>query len=252
MSLRKKKVKNLPPSLAVCMADDVQNAANGLLANIRFSSVDEPIKTLAMSSSVPNEGKTTVALALSLAIAKSGKTCLLVEGDMRRRSLRSALGAKTHLGVHAVLTRSCRFNEAISSTMQPGLSFLDAEPGIPNPESILSSKLYDDLLSILRNHYDYVVIDTPPISAFADSLLIAHRCDGTVLVTREGYTDRGELAFAVDQLRSADANLLGVAMNCQSADSSNSYYYYGYYYEEKRVPAHESAGIEGSRKEGDR
>lgn len=236
MSLRKKKLKNQRPSLDIAVSDSVHNAANTLLTNIRFSSVDCPVKTILIASSVPNEGKTTTAIALAAAASESGKSCLLVEGDMRRRSLRAAMGVKPRYGLYAVLSGECAASDAIVETTLKNVSFLDAEPGIPNPEEILISVRYASLLSELRDSFDYVIIDAPPIGAYSDASVIASKVDGTVLVVREGYTDKREALYAVEQLRAAGAHILGVTLNCQSVSTgTGSGYYYGYYYEETRV-----------------
>ena len=238
MALRKKKLKNERPTNEVCVSDSVQNAASTLLANIRFSAVDEPLKSVVITSSVPNEGKTTVALSLAIAAGRSGSSVLLLEGDMRRRSLKAVIGAKPRFGVHALLTHRCRLEDALTPTVYQGVSFLDAEAGIPNPDGLLNSRLFGDLLDHLRNMFDFVIIDTPPITAFPDASIVASEADATILVAREDYTDKREISYALQQLRAADANVLGVSLNCQTRGASGSYgYYYGYYYDEKTVSA---------------
>ena len=239
MVRNKKMLKNQRPIIEVCQADSVQNAASTLLANIRFSGVDAPLKAVAFTSSVPNEGKTTVALSLAIAAGRNGDKVLIMECDMRRRSLRAIIGARPRFGVHAVLTGKCSLEEAVVVTEFEGVSFLDSEAGIPNPDGILSSHTFSNLLDGLRDEYDYVIIDTPPITAFPDASIVSSRTDATILVARENYTDKREISYALQQLRAADANVLGVALNCQDASAGGAYYgyYYGYYYDEKKVAA---------------
>lgn len=238
MSLRKKKLKNQRPTGEVCQAESVQNAASTLLANIRFSAVDSPLKTIVVTSSIPNEGKTTVALSLAIAAGRSGNRVLIMEGDMRRRSLRAVMGAKPQHGIHALVTGRCSLEETVVSTEFEGVSFIDAEAGIPNPDGILSSRLFADTLKALRDAYDYVIIDTPPITAFPDASIVASKADACILVARENFTDKREITYALQQLRAADANVLGVALNCQDSAAGGAYgYYYGYYYDEKKVAA---------------
>ena len=235
---RKKKMKNQRPSSEICLSEGVQNAASTLLANIRFSSVDMPIQTIAVTSSVPNEGKTTVAVALAAAIGSSGGNCLVMEGDMRRRSLRSVFNAKPQYGLYALLSGNCSFKEAVVGTEFPNVNFLDAEAGISNPDSILNSKRYGELLEILAQHYDYIIIDTPPATAFPDASIIASKTDGVVLVARQDFTEKRDIAYSLDQLDAAGANVLGVSFNCVTGESGSGYgYYYGYYYEKKKVKA---------------
>lgn len=212
----------------------VQNAAKTLLANIRFASVDRPVKSIVLTSSVPNEGKSTVAYNLAQAIASSGKRTLIVECDMRRRSLADMVGARARHGIYAVLSGQVELNEALVATSHRNLFFLDSEPHIPNPADILSSQRFRKLVAQMESDFDYVVIDTPPVGTFVDAAIIAALADATALVVRERFVKRAELQNAYDQLKKADANVIGVIMNMCEAESSE--YYYAYYNKEgKRV-----------------
>lgn len=212
----------------------VQNAAKTLLANIRFASVDRPVKSIVLTSSVPNEGKSTVAYNLAQAIASSGKRTLIVECDMRRRSLADMVGARARHGIYAVLSGQVELDEALVATSHCNLFFLDSEPHIPNPADILSSQRFRKLVAQMESDFDYVVIDTPPVGTFVDAAIIAVLADATALVVRERFVKRAELQNAYDQLKKADANVIGVIMNMCEAESSE--YYYAYYNKEgKRV-----------------
>lgn len=212
----------------------VQNAAKTLLANIRFASVDRPVKSIVLTSSVPNEGKSTVAYNLAQAIASSGKRTLIVECDMRRRSLADIVGARARHGIYAVLSGQVELDEALVATSHRNLFFLDSEPHIPNPADILSSQRFRKLVAQMESDFDYVVIDTPPVGTFVDAAIIATLADATALVVRERFVKRAELQNAYDQLKKADANVIGVIMNMCEAESSE--YYYAYYNKEgKRV-----------------
>lgn len=212
----------------------VQNAAKTLLANIRFASVDRPVKSIVLTSSVPNEGKSTVAYNLAQAIASSGKRTLIVECDMRRRSLADMVGARARHGIYAVLSGQVELDEALVVTSHRNLFFLDSEPHIPNPADILSSQRFRKLVAQMESDFDYVVIDTPPVGTFVDAAIIAALADATALVVRERFVKRAELQNAYDQLKKADANVIGVIMNMCEAESSE--YYYAYYNKEgKRV-----------------
>lgn len=212
----------------------VQNAAKTLLANIRFASVDRPVKSIVLTSSVPNEGKSTVAYNLAQAIASSGKRTLIVECDMRHRSLADMVGARARHGIYAVLSGQVELDEALVATSHRNLFFLDSEPHIPNPADILSSQRFRKLVAQMESDFDYVVIDTPPVGTFVDAAIIATLADATALVVRERFVKRAELQNAYDQLKKADANVIGVIMNMCEAESSE--YYYAYYNKEgKRV-----------------
>lgn len=206
---------------------EVQNAAKTLFANIRFMSPDSPIRSIVVTSSVPNEGKSTCSVELARAIATSGKTVLLVEGDMRRRTLADLLKVRPAAGVYAVLTDAVPLTAAVATTQTPNLFFLDVEPNIPNPADILSSHRYTKLVALLMENYDYVVFDTPPVGTFVDAAILSTLADGTVMVVKPGSTKRTELVNAYEQLKKADANVLGLCATF--CDSSGSEYYYAYY-----------------------
>ena len=223
--------------LEVCDSDAMRNAAGSLLANIEYSSVDRKIQAVVVTSAAPNEGKSTISLSLAMAAGAKGKRCLIVEADLRRRSLCAVLKAHPRHGLHAVLRGSASLQDAIVQTSFKNLWFLDAEPGIPNPEEILSSQRFADLLETLRAKFDFVILDTTPVGAFPDALLASRVADGTIMVIREGSTDKRAAMLAVEQLRNSGAHLLGTAVNFQTKASGGSYGYYGYYYEERQVPA---------------
>ena len=188
---------------------EVQNAAKTLFANIRFMSPDNPIRSIVMTSSVPNEGKSTCSVELARAIATSGKTVLLVEADMRHRTLASLLNVRPAAGVYAVLTDAAPLKTAVTPTQTPNLFFLDVEPNIPNPADIISSKRYQKLVATLEDSYDYVIYDMPPVGTFVDAAILSTLVDGTVLVVKPGSTKRSELVDA--------------------CEGTGSEYYYAYY-----------------------
>ena len=235
---RNRKARNLRPTIDVIMSDAVRNAANTLLANIQFSSIDEPVQTVALTSTIPNEGKSTVALALAHAAGMTDMRVLVMEGDLRRRSLRATLGVHPQHGLHAVLTGKVALADAACPSGFDNVDFLDAEPGIPNPEAILGSKRYAELLAQAREMYDMIIVDTPPVGAFADAAMVASQVDGVILVVREKFTNKKDAQLAMSQLRASTARVLGVVMNCEERQAGGGYgYYYGYYYEEKKVAA---------------
>ena len=118
----------------------IQNAVRTLATNIRFASVDNPVRSIAVTSSVPSEGKTTIAINLAQALASGGKSVLLMECDMRRRSLGNTLGVHAHNGIYAVLSDQVTLEEATARTETRNVWFLDGEPHIPNLVDILGSR----------------------------------------------------------------------------------------------------------------
>ncbi|MBM6756768.1 CpsD/CapB family tyrosine-protein kinase [Collinsella tanakaei] len=205
----------------------LQNAASTLLANIRFGGVDKPIKSIVVTSSVANEGKTTVTYHLARAIASSGKRVLVVECDMRNRSVAHVLGTTARFGIYAVLSGKVELEQAVVQTEWSNLYFLDSEPQIPNPSDILSSMRFRSLMSVMEQKFDYVLLDTPPVGAFVDAAVIAELADTTVMVVRENFVKRDELVAAYDQLMKAGAHVAGVVMNMCDMETNSYYSYYG-------------------------
>ena len=205
----------------------VQNAAKTLLANIRFASVDDPIRTITVTSSIPNEGKSTVSINLAQAIATSGKSVLLVEADMRRRSLADMLGVRSR-GLYAVLSEQVSIDQAIVETGQKNFYFLDAEPHIPNPADIIVSHRFAKLVKALSAKFQYVIFDAPPVGTFIDAAEIASLTDGALFVVREDFTKREEALNAIGQLKKSEkVKLIGTVMNYCETETSE--YYYSYY-----------------------
>lgn len=217
----------------------VSNAAQTLFANIRFMSVDNPVHVLAITSSVPNEGKTFVSVNIASAIAASGASTLLVECDMRRRSVATRIGVHAQTGIYSVMTGQVSLEQAAVRTPTKNLYFLDAEPHIPNPSNILNSHHFQSFLDNARGRFDYVVFDTPPVTTFVDAAVLGTKVDAVLLVARENFVKRAELQQAVDQLRASNCNLAGVVMNGCDFGKGNSYY--SYYYESGEGGRHNHA-----------
>lgn len=237
--LKSRKKKNLRPTREVVSDMSMRNSANALFANIRFMEVDSDIRSIAVTSSVPNEGKSTVTIALAMAVGAAGHSCLLVETDMRRRSLANTLGVHPRYGIGALLKGETGVAGAVVPTDLDGVFFLDAEPGIPAPEGILGSHRFEELMVELARGYDYVIYDTPPLGAFPDAAVIAGKADGTVLVMRENYTDRAEAVRSMEALKMVNAHVLGTVMNGQRSKADGGYgyaYSYAYTYAYKEVP----------------
>jgi capsular exopolysaccharide synthesis family protein len=213
-------------------AQALQNAVKTLAANIRFASVDDPARTICVASAISSEGKTTTSVALGRAFAEGGSRVLLLEADMRRRSLATAHVRHGRYGLYSVLAGEHSVQEAaVPVGTSKCLFFLDAEPGIPNPADVLQSKRFHTLLTQLSSQFDYAIVDTPPVTTFVDAAVAASVTDATILVVRQDYTHRDDVAAAYEQLVQAGANVIGTVLNC--CDAATSGYYYGYYKERR-------------------
>lgn len=210
---------------------EVQNAAKTMFANIRFQSIDKPIKSILLTSTVPDEGKTTSLWYLAQAAATAGHSVLIVEGDMRRRTLASMLQIHPQNGVFAVLSGNVTLKEAVVPTKVRNLYFLDSEAGIPNPADLLASRRMKKLNEELCKAYDYVIYDTPPVGTFVDAAVLGSLVDASILVVRPGSAKRSELVVAYEQMRNAGANVIGICSTF--VEGTGSEYYYSYYTKDK-------------------
>jgi len=222
---------------------EVQNAAKTMFANIQFQSIDKNIRTLLLTSSVPDEGKTTTAWYLAQAAATAGNRVLLVEADMRRRSLGNMLHLHPKHGVLSVLTGSQQLQNVVVGTTVKNLFFLDAEPSIPNPPDVLGSNRMKMLNEALASSLDYVIYDTPPVSTFVDAAVLGRIVDGVILVVRPGHVKRTELQLAYEQLCNAGNNVMGICATFVEGTGSN---YYSYYTKGKRRSDAEEAVLQAS------
>lgn len=206
---------------------EIQNAAKTMLANIRFASIDAPIQSIVVTSAVPNEGKSTTIIELATAMATAGYKVLLVEADMRHRSLASMLGVHASNGAYSVMASRIELNTAVIKTKISNLFLLDMEPNIPNPADLLSSRSYAWLVDTTCDQYDYVLFDTPPVGTFVDAAVLSRLVDGVIMVVKVGGAKRDEILSAYSQLQKAEAHIIGACATF--CEGSGSEYYYAYY-----------------------
>ncbi len=195
--------------------------------NIQFSSVDEALQTIIVTSSGPGEGKSTNTANLAVVFAQQGKRVLLIDADLRKPTVHYTFRTENHVGLSNVLTRQLTLEEAISTTAQEKLWVLSSGPIPPNPSELLGSKNMQVLLEQAKEEYDVIVIDTPPVLAVTDAQILANLADGVVLVVSSGKTERDSAKKAKELLESAKAKILGVVLNNKKAEESHYYYYYG-------------------------
>ncbi|MBW8350268.1 CpsD/CapB family tyrosine-protein kinase [Bacillus sp. IITD106] len=195
--------------------------------NIQFSSVDEEIRTLMITSSGPTEGKSTTTANLAVVFAQQGKKVLLVDADMRKPTVHYTFGITNTYGLTNILTRQIELQEAVKTTDIPTLDVLTSGPIPPNPAELLSSKGMRDFFELGKEHYDMLIFDTPPVLAVTDAQVLANKCDGTILVVSSGKTEIESAQKTKDLLMSAKAKVLGVVLNNKKMEKTDYYYYYG-------------------------
>lgn len=213
-----------------------------LRTNLQFLSVDNPPRVIVVSSSLPNEGKSTTALNIALALAEGDQNVVLVDGDLRRPMLHKYLDLIGSVGFSTVLSGGTALSDALQKTRFPGLTVLTSGAIPPNPSELLGSQTTKKLLSELRAQFDYVIVDSTPLLAVTDAAVVAAGSDGALVVARFGRTKHDLLAHAVETIESVGAPVLGAVFNMMPSRGSGSYSYsYGYYGPDSERPSGESA-----------
>jgi capsular exopolysaccharide synthesis family protein len=210
----------VPPNFA--------EAFKSIRTNVLFSTAEEGMRSLVVTSAGPGEGKSLVASNLSLALAQAGQRVLLIDADMRRPRVHEIFGGQQEPGLSNVLSGNAKTSDAIRKSSTPGLWVLPSGHIPPNPAELLGSKRYTDFVASLGIHFDWVVLDTPPVMVVADSSIVANQASGVVFVVRADHTNRHAVRAAAEQLEAANAHLLGSVLN--GVDLIRNPYYYSAYY----------------------
>lgn len=209
-----------------------------LRTNLQFLRVDDPPRVIMVSSALPSEGKTTMAINLALGLAEAGKTVVLIEADLRRPRVTKYLGMVSGVGLTNVLAGTAGFDEVVQTYGSTSVSVLAAGPTPPNPGELLASSHMSSLLEKLRASYDFLIIDAPPLLPVADASGLAGAVDGVLLSVRYGTTRKEELQQAAVTLERVRATTLGIVLNIvpPKADVAvASGYGYTYYAEKHAV-----------------
>jgi capsular exopolysaccharide synthesis family protein len=215
----------------------ISEAYRSIRTNIQFASIGQETKSLVVSSSGPKEGKSTTVANLAITMAQLGNKTLLIDADLRRPVVHSIFGIPKDDGLTQYLLQASSLDKAIKKTLIEGLDVMPCGLLPPNPSELLSSKAMDDLLVKIKQEYQIVLLDAPPVIAVTDAAVLSSKVDGTLLVVKAGKTRREAFDRACGLLHSVDANIVGVVLNSIRAEGKYGtpyYYYYSYYGGDKR------------------
>jgi capsular exopolysaccharide synthesis family protein len=212
---------------------NVSEAYQAVRAAIELSSDAGYPRTLLVTSSRAGEGKSTTALAMAREVAASGRKVLLIDADMRRPTLHDEIGVSREPGLSNFLTQQLAIEAVISETDTPGLSFIPAGARPPSPAELVGGNGIRAMLSFLREEYDQIIIDSPPVLGLADAPRLSSLVDGTMLIIEANRSQVGAIDNAVRRLKAARANLIGavlVKFDARKADFGSNYLldYYDY------------------------
>ncbi|WP_027093839.1 CpsD/CapB family tyrosine-protein kinase [Cohnella thermotolerans] len=194
-------------------ASPVSEVYKTLRTNIHFSSIDSPLKVIMMTSAVKGEGKTTTVCNLAVAYAQEGKKVLLIDCDLRAPAVHQLFSQSNRTGLTNILANQNQWQEVIRDTPIDTLSLLTSGPIPPNPAELLGSSRMQALIEELRQHYDVILLDVPPVLAVTDSLVVSALCDSVVMVVVAGKVDKELVKKTKASLEHVNARLIGVVFN---------------------------------------
>lgn len=193
---------------------------------------NEGCNIIGVTSSMRGEGKSTTSINLSYVLAESGKKVLLVDGDLRIPTIAKKLMVEESYGLTDLLRKESPLNlETLKSPYHDKWYIMPSGMLPPNPSELMGSKRMGDALRALSNHFDYIILDLPPVNLVSDALAVSKYITGMIVVIRQEYTEKKELATCFRQLRLSNVNVLGCVMNETTSDRGYySKYKYSRYY----------------------
>ena len=208
----------------------ISESYRGIRTSIEFSNLDKEMKVITVTSSMQNEGKTTVIANLAVSFANLEKKVLLLEGDLRNPTVHRMFNISNINGLTDILLKNKPFADVVHCTQVKNLHVLTCGAVPPNPSEILSSKKMKEFINSLREYYDYIFIDAPPIGVVTDAGIVSTYSDGCVFVVGSKQCDIEMAKIAKQRLIDVKAHIIGAVLNKFEAEG-NSYSYYNYYYQ---------------------
>lgn len=206
----------------------ISEAYRTLRTNIQFSSFDNKVQIIVITSSGPGEGKSTTAANLAVVMAESGAKTILIDCDQRKPTLHKIFSLSNQAGISDLLVGNIKFQEAVKITTIQNLDILTSGTKPPNPAELLASSKMKQFIESLRENYEYIIIDTPPVIAVTDAQLLSSYADGCILVVASSQVEREVAEKAKELLRKVNAKILGAVLN--KLEMNEKRYYYNYYY----------------------
>jgi len=216
----------------------VAECLRAIRTNLVFMSPDKPLRTILVTSSSPQEGKSTVAAALAEVMADGGNRVLLLDADMRRPRIHRIFDVSNASGLSSLVVGEGTIDDTIKTTVVPNLWVLPCGPVPPNPAELLHTEAFATLLRELAKTYDRIIIDSPPVGVVSDATVMSAQVDGTVVVIRAKVTSREAARQSVRKIKDVNARVLGAVLNDLDLKEQQYHYYYryGYYYGDRKDP----------------
>lgn len=232
MNKKKNRNKDITNPVALITLMDqgspVSEQYRTIRTNIQFaSSADQEIKSIVITSSGPGEGKSTTSANLAVVFANSGQKVLLIDADLRKPTIHKTFNLLNNEGFSNLISTQENISNVVKSTSIENLDVLTSGLKAPNPSELLNSVRMNQVLEELKEIYDLIIFDMPPIVAVTDAQIMASKADGTLLVVREAVSKKESLNKAKNLLSMVDANVLGAVYHGAKNAEDQGYYYYG-------------------------
>ncbi len=210
----------------------VAECARSIRTNLMFVGTDKSMKRILLTSAGPAEGKSTTSITLGTTMAQADKKVVIIDTDLRRPRLHRTFGVSGEQGLTSVLLETCTLDEAIRKTDQVGMDVLPCGPLPPNPAELLHTERFVKILEMLGEKYDRILLDSPPINAVTDAVILSQMVDGIILVVKSSKTAKDAVRRASRKLQDVQANVLGVVLNDVDMEEGGygHHYYYNRYY----------------------
>ena len=221
----------------------IAEAYRTLRTNIQFSNVDGDLKLLCVTSSGPGEGKTTTSTNLAETFAQSGNRVLIIDGDLRKPRVHKVFNLRNSRGLTNVLSGQNMIEE-VTQFAGSDITVITSGPIPPNPSELLGSQKMKDIMTQLKQLYDVIIIDAPPVGVVTDAAILSTIVDGTILVVASGKTEIDGAKRAKQLLENVGARIIGVVMTMMPVNKKGyyGYQYYSYYDEEEMVAPKKKLG----------
>jgi capsular exopolysaccharide synthesis family protein len=197
-----------------------------LRTNIQYANVDNPLKTIVVTSTGPGEGKTTTAINLAVVFAQDQYKVLVIDADLRRPKIHKVLNLASNKGLTDILVRHSGFRSYVKKIERYKIDLITSGRIPANPSEMLNSNTFKELLAGIKEEYDIVIIDSPPVLSVTDAVILSKMADGTLIVACSGKVRGDDLKKTVEILEKVDSNIIGIVLN----KTTNSKRYYMYYY----------------------
>lgn len=218
----------------------ISEAYRVLRTNIQYSSIDKPLKLLTVTSAGPGEGKTTTTINIAITFVQAGNRVLVIDGDLRKPKVHKLFGLENQRGLTNILAIKDDYTRYIKQSEIEGLDVITCGAIPPNPSELLASNQMKQLMDKIRDDYDLILIDAPPVGNVTDAAIVSTIVDGTILVAASGTVEIESLKRAKELLEKVNANIIGVVLNKLDKNSKGNYYYYNYYYYGESTPSKKS------------